>query len=177
MNQPLLTIEKQINTKALNDALKSLAKKACYVGIANGSDGDKRSDGGPDNHLLGFVHENGSPSANIPPRPFLVPGVKSYQAEIVKSLSEAMKLALKDDSKGCDEVLERTAIKTADAVKNYMQTADFTPLKPQTIANRNRSRMTKGKRDEEINQDVSKIRPLINTGSLRNAIDGYFVKE
>lgn len=177
MNKPFLTIEKQINTKALNDAVKSLSKKACYVGIAKGSEGDKRSDGGPDNHLLGFIHENGSPSANIPPRPFLVPGVKSYQEEVIKGLSKAMRLALKDDAKGCNEVLERTALKTADAVKNYMQTADFEPLKPATIANRNRSRLTQGKRQEEIDQDASKIRPLINTGSLRNSIDGFFVEE
>ena len=56
----------------LNQALKRLAKTAVYVGIAAGSNDDTRNDGGPSNHLLGFVHENGSPVNNIPPRPFLV---------------------------------------------------------------------------------------------------------
>lgn len=177
MNKPFFTISQFNNTKALNDAVRALAKKSLYVGIAKGSTGDKRTDGGPDNHLLGFVHEKGSPSANIPPRPFLLPGVESVKENIKDSMGKAMELALKGKEKECDAMLERTAIETATAVKDYMNTADFEPLKPATIRNRHRSRLTKSKREEEINEDASKIQPLINTGSLRNSIDGYFVKE
>lgn len=177
MNKPILTISQKINTKALEDAVKSLAKKSLYVGIAKGSSGDKREDGAPDNHLLGFVHENGSPSANIPPRPFLVPGVESVKDKVKDSMAKAMELALKGKEQECDAVLERTAIQTATAVKDYMSIADFEPLKPATIRNRHSSRLTQSKRKEEINEDASKIQPLINTGSLRNSIDGYFVKE
>lgn len=71
--------------------------------------------------------------------------------------------------------LERLAICSASAVKNYMQTADFEPLKPRTIANRNRSRLTKGTRENEM--EGLGIRPLINTGQLRDAIDGVVVEE
>ena len=56
-----------------------------------------------------------------------------------------------------------------------MQTADFEPLKPRTIANRNRSRLTQGTRENEM-EGVG-IRPLINTGQLRDAIDGVVVEE
>lgn len=86
-----------------------------------------------------------------------------------------MNAALNGDEKKCSEALERTAIQSASAVKEYMQTAEFAPLKPQTIAHRNRSRMTAGKRKNE-NLGIN-IKPLINTGQLRNAIDGVVVEE
>lgn len=159
----------------LNQALQRLAKTAVYVGIAAGSKGDTRNDGGPSNHLLGFVHENGSPVNNIPPRPFLVPGLEANREMIVDGLKGAMDCALKGDGKKCGQTLERLAIRSASAVKSYMQTADFEPLKPRTIASRNRSRLTKGTRENET-EGVG-IRPLINTGQLRDAIDGVVVEE
>lgn len=159
----------------LNQALQRLAKTAVYVGIAAGSTGDTRNDGGPSNHLLGFVHENGSPVNNIPPRPFLVPGLEANRKMIVDGLKGAMDCALKGDEKKCGQTLERLAICSASAVKNYMQTADFEPLKPRTIANRNRSRLTKGTRENEM--EGLGIHPLINTGQLRDAIDGVVVEE
>lgn len=159
----------------LNAVLQKLARTSIYVGIAAGSSKDKRSDGAPDNHLLGFVHENGSPVNNIPPRPFLVPGVENSRDMIVSGLKRAMNSALKGDEKTCSEALERTAIRSASAVKDYMQTADFEPLKPRTIANRNRSRLTQGVRENE--EAGVNIRPLINTGQLRDAIDGFVVEE
>lgn len=159
----------------LNQALKRLAKTAVYVGIAAGSKDDTRNDGGPSNHLLGFVHENGSPVNNIPPRPFLVPGLEANREMIVDGLKGAMDCALKGDEKKCGQTLERLAIRSASAVKSYMQTADFEPLKPRTIANRNRSRLTQGTRENEM-EGVG-IRPLINTGQLRDAIDGVVVEE
>lgn len=74
-----------------------------------------------------------------------------------------------------NQALQRLAIRSASAVKSYMQTADFEPLKPRTIANRNRSRLTQGTRENEM-EGVG-IRPLINTGQLRDAIDGVVVEE
>ena len=121
------------------------------------------------------MHENGSPANNIPPRPFLVPGLEANREMIVDGLKGAMDCALKGDEKKCGQALERLAIRSASAVKSYMQTADFEPLKPRTIANRNRSRLTKGTRENE--REGVGIRPLINTGQLRDAIDGVVVEE
>ena len=186
---PLVSVTEKINTKALNDTLKELSKKALYVGIAADSQHDMREDGGPNNSQLGYIHEFGSPSSNIPPRPFLVPGVKSKKEHISSELGLAMKAALNDDKRSCDKILERLGISTAEAVKEYLRTAEFTPLKPATIANRYRSRMTEGKRDNEkrlIRDESGKlvenpnfgvgIRPLINTSSLLNAIDSYVIE-
>jgi len=170
-----ISVSMSRNDAALNQALRRLAKTAVYVGIASGSEGDSRKDGAPSNHLLGFVHENGSPANGIPPRPFLVPSLEANREMIVDGLKNAMSAALNGDEKSSGQALERLAIQSASTVKNYMQTADFEPLKPQTIARRNRSRMTSGQRENEI-EGVS-IRPLINTGQLRDAIDGVVVEE
>lgn len=177
MKKPVLTIEQTINSQALDKVVKQLGKKALYVGIASGEDGDERTDGAPPNSLLGYVHEYGSPSKNIPARPFLVPAVEGFRKEISKGMGKAMQMALEGDEKGCDEALERTAIRTASEVKNYMQEADFEPLAHRTIINRQRNRMTKSQRKEEIELDTSSIKPLIDTGQLRDSIQGYFIKE
>lgn len=176
MTKPLLTISHKSNVKQLSEALKKLKKSVVLVGIAKDSENDARADGGPNNHLLGFVHEFGSPAANIPARPFLVPGVESVKETIANGLGESMKAALKDDEKTSDDLLEKVGLQAVSGVKNYLTTADFEPLKPATIANRNRSRGTIGKREEEETGN-GKIQPLINTGALRDAIDAYVVKE
>lgn len=63
------------NAQAILDALKSLTKKDVLVGIpAEDSDRDDVSFG---NAGIGYINEYGSPAQNIPPRPHLVPGVKS----------------------------------------------------------------------------------------------------
>lgn len=165
----LASVSVESHVKELNDALKKLAKSMIYVGIAKGSKGDTRDDGAPPNSDLGFIHEFGSPAANIPPRPFLVPGINDAKDEIKDGLRSAMKAALADDEKAMTEHMERTGFRAVTAVKKYMQTAKFAPLKPSTIRSRNRSRQTKGKRENE--QQGEGIRPLINTGALHDAID------
>ena len=170
----LATLTKTSHVKELNASLEKLKGAIVYVGIARGSKGDGRSDGAPDNHLLGFIHERGSPASNIPSRPFLVPGVKSARGEVADRLAGAIKSALHDDEKGMNDALERAGFEAVSGVKDYMTTAKFAPLKPATIRNRHRSRSTLSKRDNEV-ANVN-IKPLINTGALRDAID-FYVKE
>ena len=65
--KPIATFKHTSHAKELNKSLQRLQKSLIFVGIAAGSKGDSRKDG-PANHLLGFVHEHGSPAANIPAR-------------------------------------------------------------------------------------------------------------
>lgn len=174
MRKPIATISKTSRVKELNQSLKRLQSSIVYVGIAAGSDKDTRVDGGPDNHLLGFVHEWGSPSANIPPRPFLVPGVESVKDGISQRLESAVESALKDDQKGVEDNLEIAGMEAVDGVKTYMTNADFKPLSPRTLENRHRSRNTKSKRANEL--EGVDVKPLINTGALRDSVD-YIVKK
>jgi hypothetical protein len=170
----LFTITHTSKIEALNRSIERLAKSAVIVGIAAGSKGDRRTDGAPPNHLLGFVHEFGSPSVNIPPRPFLVPGVKKGQAAIESKLSAAMRAALDDNGAAMDKLLEEAGIVAVSAVKKEISTGDFVPLKDSTIRNRNRSRKTKSHRVDETPGSLS-VHPLVNTGALRDSIDYYVV--
>nr|DAQ83242.1 MAG TPA: virion morphogenesis protein [Caudoviricetes sp.] len=173
MSSVVAAITKQSETHKLNDSLKKLKKTMVLVGIAKGSTGDAREDGGPDNHLLGFVHEYGSPAAGIPPRPFLRPGVNSAREQIASGLEEALKAALRDDADGMQAALDMTGIQAVSAVKSFMRdpSPPFVELKPATLRNRHRSRMTKTKRENEVLNES--VKPLLNTGALRNAIDYY----
>lgn len=85
-----------------------------------------------------------------------------------------MRAALNDDEKAVKSLLDQTGMKAVSAVKNYMRMGNFEPLKPSTIKNRNRSRLTKGKRqNEKVGRN---IKPLVNTGALRDALD-YYVED
>ena len=85
---------------------------------------------------LGFIHEFGSPAANIPARPFLVPGVESVKDKIGADLGKAAKAALKGDESGFDAQMKKTSIDAAEAVKSYMKSGDFAPRAPATIKTR-----------------------------------------
>lgn len=153
----------------LNASLKELKKTSIYVGIPRGSDGDARSDGGPPNSDLGWIHEKGSPAAGIPPRPFLEPGVESVKDVLAECMGDAITAALKGDNLRMNANLEEASQRALSAVQNYMNTADFEPLKPATLKYRNRSRGTKSKRDGE-DEGTAENRPLINTRSLIGAL-------
>lgn len=171
-SKALARVSVQSGAKELNAALKRLQKTQIFVGIAKGEGNDKRRDGGPDNHLLGYIHEKGSPAANIPARPFLVPGIESAKKDIQRGLRAVMKAALADDENAVDKLLERTGLQAVSAVKKYITSADFEPLSPKYLKyGRHKARLTKGKRDNEVaGEDV---RPLINTGALRDSLDFY----
>lgn len=167
-------VSRKSKAPELNAALEKLRRTEVYVGIASGSKGDARKDKGPDNHLLGYVHEFGSPAQNIPARPFLRPGVAGAKEIVSSGFAAAMKAALADNEPAMTAALERTGMRVVSQVKKYMQTADFVPLSPEYLKHRNRSRLTKSKRANELKG--VKVRPLINTGALRNALD-FYVKE
>lgn len=167
----LASLNHTSHVQELNKSLERLKRSVVFVGIASGSKKDAREDGGPPNHLLGFVHEHGSPAANIPPRPFLVPGVMSGKEKVTKHLEAAMRAALNDDDKAVKALLERAGSDAVLAVQLYMRNGTFEPLKPSTIKNRNRSRLTEGKRENE--QQGENIKPLINSGALQKALDFY----
>nr|DAP65858.1 MAG TPA: virion morphogenesis protein [Caudoviricetes sp.] len=160
----------------LNASLKELKKTLIYVGIPRGSDGDARSDGGPPNSDLGWIHEKGSPAAGIPPRPFLEPGVESVKGKLADRMGQAITAALKGNEAAMDAYLETAAIEAESAVKGYMHDGKFAPLSPNTIRSRNRSRGTKDKRPGEA-EGTASVQPLINTGALRDAIMAMVHKE
>ena len=172
--KPFVSITTTSRIDEVKKAVNRIKGAAVFVGIASGSKGDARSDGGPSNHGLGFIHEYGSPSRNIPARPFLIPGVRNASEKAVKKMQGAIKAGLHGDRIAMDALLEQAGMIAVSGAKKEISSGNFEPLKPSTLRNRHRSRMTKGKRENELKGED--VRPLINTGALRDSIDYIVVK-
>lgn len=155
----------------LQKAFDRMKRTAIYVGIPSGADDDKRDDGEPiTNSELGYIHEFGSPSANIPARPFLKPGVQSNEGTLRKRMRKAAVEAMRGNEDAFSEQMERAALGAAVAVQEYMREGEFAPLAPSTVRQRIRKIKKLGSTDMTI-------KPLIDTGSLRQAITGVVVEE
>lgn len=175
----------QDNLAAVMKSIKDLVSQDVLVGIpaANAS----RDNSGPiNNAALGYVHEFGSPAQGIPPRPFLIPGVTKAEDGITDQMKQAGKAALNFKPAGVQQALMKAGEKAVSSAKAVMTAGEgYEPLKPSTIANRYRQRgtisMRKGEKaylalkeqggmSEQDMQSAAGIKPLINTGQLRNSL-------
>ncbi len=164
-------------------ALQELIGKQVLVGIPEAH--DARTQSGPiTNAALAYIHEFGAPAANIPARPFLIPGVRKAEPQYTPHLRAACNAALDGDSAKSDHSLVRAGIVAENSAKREISTGNFVPLSPLTIARRHESRQTQSMRKSEVRylelvghgmspesaQAATGIRPLINTGQMRNSI-------
>lgn len=181
----------KITIDKLGDVIKAisqLSNKDVLVGIPDSA--PERTDTPITNAQIGYVMETGSPSQNIPARPFLVPGIASVQDEVAARLRKGALSALEGSANGAEAALKQAGMVGQNAVKKKINDGPFSPLSPSTIAQRKNSRKTQsmrkaekdyfkhldaGKTEQEA-QDLAGIKPLINTGSLRNSIT-YVVRK
>ena len=116
------------------------------------------------NAALGFIHENGSPARNIPPRPFLVPGMRDAEPQAVAMLEKPTAEALTKGKDALKQGYERAGLVCQAAVKKRIVSQEgFTPISPRTIAARQR-------------KGYKGTKALIRTGQLLNSIT-YVVRE
>jgi hypothetical protein len=115
------------------------------------------------NAALLYIHENGSPEANIPARKTLVPGVKDAQSEIESGLRKAAEAAFAGQPERMEREYHRVGLKAQAAVRKRFGGPDLAPLAASTLAARRRRGRT---------GDL----PLIDRGILRNAIT-YVVRK
>ncbi len=124
------------NAQAILDALRSLTKKDVLVGIPE--EDSEREDVPFGNAGIGYVNEYGSPAQNIPPRPHLIPGVKSVEEQTVPQLKAAAQAALDGNAAGAERALNRAGTLAANGVRRYMTITGFTPLADSTVEARAR---------------------------------------
>ncbi len=120
-------------------AVRALTKQDVFVGIpASAAD---RDDGGPVNNAqIGYLNETGSPSSNIPPRPHLVPGIKSVQDKIANQLKAAATLALEGARNDVMKQFGKAGLTAQAAVRKKITDGLTPPLSDVTIQRRrNRS--------------------------------------
>ena len=188
--QPKVTITKNL-VPAFLKALEALEGQRVLVGIPAATTSRSNTNSrGINNATIGAIAEYGSPAAHIPARPWLHPGVKSAERKIVSRYTGAAKQALQGNIQAISAAHEIVGQETADAIRAYIRTAPYAPLKPATIAARARQRgtMTRRKGEKEYLGLIRKgmlpamaelaagIRALINTGQFLRAISYVVVR-
>jgi hypothetical protein len=160
-----VTVTKDLSA-TVTVALRALSRRRVLVGVpaANNS----RPDGQIGNAALAYIHSFGAPEANIPPRPFMEPGITAAQPAINTAFQYAAKAALNGDMQKCDANLDIAGIKAANSIHAVIQAGIPPPLKPATVAaRRRRSAGSSYRRQASVASDTT---PLIDTGELLKSL-------
>lgn len=140
---------------------KFLAEMRVLVGVPGEKttrNPDQDEAGSPiTNAALAYIHDNGAPEANIPARPFMLPGLKKVQTEIAQRLRTAGVSALNGNQDQAERRLEGIGLVAVSSIRATINEGVPPPLAPATIA----GRQARGR---------TGTKPLIDTGQLRNSI-------
>lgn len=138
--------------------IERLTRSQVLIGIPAVNAGrDDDGEDGINNASLGYIHEYGAPEANIPPRPFLVPGVQNAEEAVAKALRRGAMQALEGKGDAADVALGSAGTLAEAAVRQKITDGPFAALAPKTLA----ARKARG---------VTRTNPLIDTGKLRDNI-------
>jgi hypothetical protein len=145
------------NTAKFLEGLKVLATEV-MVGIPAAATERKEDDGQEfNNAAIGYINENGSDLAGIPPRPHLVPGIRLVQKDISDEYKKAAQLAFSNPEQAKKHFVRAGIIATNSVKKVITDQYEFTPLSDVTIGLRKKAGFAGDK-------------ALIRTGQYRNAI-------
>lgn len=168
------------NVNLFVDAVRKLTAKEVLVGIpkANVDRQPTPDDPNPsvNNAELGYIHEFGAPEANIPPRPFLIPGVKSIQPQSVKRLKAAAKFALEGNLTKAMSQMDALGLIAQEAVQVRIKDGIPPPIKEATKMGRLRRKTsyknaTPARKRKMMEKWLAgDFTPLIDTGSLYQSI-------
>lgn len=166
---------------AVIEATRALTREQVLVGVPDTNAGKGREPGDPNNALLARIHDQGDPTANIPARPFMVPGMKEGQPKYLPHLRRAGVAALAGDAVGVQRALHAAGLVAASAVQAVITRGILPPLAPSTVRGRiarRKSKAWRAKRRAEVAANVAAgeapgariFTPLIDTGALRASI-------
>lgn len=149
-----LKVKKDITKRVMKDISKVMTRDV-LVGIP-AEEGTRRGLE-TTNPQLGYIHENGAPEANIPPRPFLLPGVRAAQSKVVEFLRIAANAQLSGNDTKAEKALHAAGFTATVAVQRRIHMGPFVPLKASTL----RRRRARGR---------TGTKPLIDTAQLLRSI-------
>lgn len=110
------------------------------------------------NAYIAFVMEYGSPRANIPARPFMIPGIRAIRDRIESMLRRAAILALQGEQQKARVVLNQLGLIAVASLQRAITIGEGWPaLSQRTLA----ARLARG---------VTRTHPLIDTGQLRQHV-------
>lgn len=157
------------NVESIVASVRSLTQREILVGIPQGSPPRRPEPGEPgeplDNATIGYIMETGSPAANIPARPFLVPGVRAAQDRAAARLSKAAVAALEERQDVVQVSMDAAGLIAQTSVQAYITDGPHLPLAPATLRRR------KSRKPPRMGE-----RPLVDTGQLRRSIS-YVIRD
>ena len=171
MDEPALTVTKDNVAKMLRE-VEELTSARLLIGLP-GKTADRKGDGGGkdpiNNPTIGYIMEMGAPEANIPARPFLVPGVAAAQDECIALMKEGARKALGGQKGAADGAMNKAGMAAVSAVQQRILSNIPPPLSETAIRDRwNRQKARKGKPIPRSFRDS--VVALINTGAFYRAI-------
>lgn len=155
------------DTVKIASSIKALGAQRVMVGFP--ADEKPREDGSDiTNAALGYIHNFGSPEANIPAREFMAPGILIAKDKIIANLKYAGKQILVGNTQGMTDAFDAAGQEAATGIKQKIVQGPFEPLKPATITARRRR--SKGSTYRRIATSNSEVTPLIDTGRMWRAV-------
>lgn len=169
---------------ALKAALDILARDEVLVGFPEDTT-DRPPDptAGPDpitNATLGYIHDNGAPEANIPARPFMIPGIENANAKNTEILAKTAQYVLAGQPNKVAEGYQRVGLGTVDSIQKVIIAGIPPALADYTV----RKRAAKGRKgaQAELNRraagygpSLMLAKPLVDTGEMLKSIN-YVVR-
>lgn len=153
------------------DAIHEMTHSEVLVGVPEEKTARSTDPGDPPspmtNASLAYIHNYGSPAANIPARPFMEPGVEAVQKEIEARMKQTANAAFEGRPGTVRKGLSIVGLLAQNSIRAKITSGPFAPLAPGTI------RARKQKRKSRNN---TSIKPLIDTGAMRASIT-YVVRE
>jgi hypothetical protein len=119
------------NRPEMDAAIDFLRNTKLMVGIPQ--DKDLRDDGPAGNAVIAYMQENGDASRNLPPRPFLHPGIARMNNAIQSSMAAAGKAALEGNQAEVKAIMGRLGLRCVTSVRQVIDDQQFSPLAPSTV--------------------------------------------
>lgn len=158
------------NVALIAKSLQRLTLDRVLVGVP-GEKSDRQPDdegGGPvTNAGLAYIHDNGSPEQNIPARPFMAPGVAAAREQIIGRMRAGALKALDGNADAVEKVQHSVGMIAMRAIQKRITDGPFAPLAPLTV----KRRMARALKTGKLKFGPVILRPLIDTGQLRRAIN------
>ena len=161
-------------SKLLGNVNKLARNNEVLVGVPR--DESARQTNEMNNATLAYIHDKGSPAANIPARPFMDPGIKDVQDKIAKQLAQGAKgLLVQNDASVINTSLNRAGLIAQNSIKRVINNGIAPALALSTLQARAR-RGRKGAKTEIASREagneatLTNAKPLVDTGQLRNSI-------
>jgi len=163
----------------LEKSFKELSELDLYVGVPSDKK-DRKDDGDPgqpNNAVIAYINDNGSPEMGIPQRSFMRPGISDAKKYIINRMRKGGTAILAGETDAAYTTLAACGLTAQNAIRRRINDGIPPPLSEQTlkarIAQRTAIRGAQAELDrredgERAGTDLAK--PLVATSQLRNSI-------